>query len=655
MVKNSVLFLIAVLVSLSQARQQLVIASLPPSYRDAYSRNVEWRTRDQPALKIISSPSESEYETLVKYVSNSYAFNPRENVEYSEVDGVVGDVGSRTASILHILASRFNLSLTLVPTASPTTSLPVTDPVLPSVLDMWPLAHYTEAVVSFIDQWNWTRIGLISDTSNYYRYAAETLHNKILQGSDDRIVIPSVTVTHESNSFEALNTVKEYGTHVIVVAMDSACSLLEASHALDMTWPDYAWITLSQKVCKTEGTFTLRELLSQLENDSLYGHLVTDNIGNRHCTQDSTCRFLHDALLAVSLTTPPNDTATRNLSFTGATGLVQFREGKRLTNISILQVLNGSSTSVANYNTELQKLHVIRNLLEGRSPEGGTRVVRFGEFAAHPAVVVTLFIIVFSFLTVVFILYVYFRNEPEIKATSVSVSLCMYLSCYLMLMFEPFLVIVGERFNAPICMIQVALSAFGFPTSLILTTLFVKMLRVYIIFYSPFHAKTIFLRDMFLLLFIVLLEVPSVLILLLWFTIDPVEIRILEVPHKDHLGIFHRCFSEHTIVWVSLQFSYIGLLILAVVILGFKSSEIRYRNFRDTKATNAYTYVLILLTFLIITYWWFFRSLGPEFNDVWKSYITLYTGHFILPIVCQVFLFIPKVYYPLRRHLFKGT
>ena len=52
-----------------------------------------------------------------------------------------------------------------------------------------------------------------------------------------------------------------------------------------------------------------------------------------------------------------------------------------------------------------------------------------------------IFIFLFFFVTIVLILYIYFRKEPEIRATSVTVSLCMFLGCYILISYFPLLVI----------------------------------------------------------------------------------------------------------------------------------------------------------------------------------------------------------------------
>ena len=74
-------------------------------------------------------------------------------------------MGAKTARTIHLLSEKLNLNITLVASVSPSTFLPVTDLSLPNVFDLKPLSHYIEGVVSFLQSWNWTRIGLITESS----------------------------------------------------------------------------------------------------------------------------------------------------------------------------------------------------------------------------------------------------------------------------------------------------------------------------------------------------------------------------------------------------------------------------------------------------------------------------------------------------------
>lgn len=260
----------------------------------------------------------------------------------------------------------------------------------------------------------------------------------------------------------------------------------------------------------------------------------------------------------------------------------------------------------------------------------------------------------FAFVTVILILYICFRNEQEVKATSVTVSLCMFVGCYLLLLHVFLLLIAYEpatKVAIPadtICNGLAWSSGIGLPSSLILSTLFVKMLRVYSIFVNPFlHNKKLF-NDSLLLCYIALMTSPTVVILILWSSIDPLINREVPIADSCHVFILEACLGTHTFTWVILSLLYVTILIISVVVMAFKSSTIRYKNFQDTKATNAFAFLMTVLTTF---YWYFFYSLEPSIANFRATYITLYIGHNSIVMLCQTFLFVPKVYPPLRRKL----
>ena len=112
------------------------------------------------------------------------------------------------------------------------------------------------------------------------------------------------------------------------------------------------------------------------------------------------------------------------------------------------------------------------------------------------------------------------------------------------------------------------------------------------------------------------------------------------------------CSSAHLITWLVSLLSYIFILSSAVVCLAIISSKIRYQHFRDTKATNAFTYLSCFVTILTLIHWYFFYSREPpSISSILISDNVLYIGHSIVAVLCQVLLFVPKVYQPLRRRL----
>ena len=202
----------------------------------------------------------------------------------------------------------------------------------------------------------------------------------------------------------------------------------------------------------------------------------------------------------------------------------------------------------------------------------------------HNVLVVSATFFCFVFITVILLLFIAFRKEKEIKATSVTVSLGMFLGSYLLVLFVPLLLVKSYRESrlavphAITCNFLAWLGGTSFPFSLILATIFLKMLRIYaIIFQDPFSFKKKLYSDCFLLIYVVLIISPTILILTLWSAIDPLVNHEIVIENKGNILILEYCLSIHTLVWLVALLSYTSILILAVVAVAVKTSRIRHK------------------------------------------------------------------------------
>ena len=628
-----------------------VIMALPSDIQ-----NVTFSNKD--AITFIEVSSEIEQEILVEFISSEY----ENGYPCSEVIGVVGDLDSSTASIIHTLASRSDLNITLVAAVAPSTFLPVTNLALPNVLDMNPLVHYIEALVSFTDQLNWTRIGLISDDALYHQFAAE-LFKKQLLNKKGGFVSPSINLYSFYNDIHhALEQIQNYDTRVILISIDeeSACLLLEEARRMNLIWPRYAWILLdyessfiSRANCSLEGVVILKHIIPNHSEDDI-------TICNESCRilNSSHSKVLYDSVLAVLLADSVEGMDIANMSFTGATGFVTFRNGQRLATINVVQVINDTELVIASYDPEFMQLTTHIDILASRTgPRGSRLIIHTESHTAEIVGVAMLFLLSFLFVSVVLFLFICFRKEKEIKSTSFTVSLCMFLGCYLVLFQTPVLLVETQPssiviFSSDIiCNLIAWLSILGLPAALILATLFVKMLRICAIFAKPLSYKKKFFTDYALLLYIVIIVTPNVLILIAWSASDPLINSEREFSAKSHLLVLESCDSDNIFVWLALLVLYMMSLIIAVIIIAFKTSKIRFKHFRDTKATNAFAFIAIFTISITTFYYGFFSILGVSFNSNNSIDVTLYTGHISFAILCQLILFVPKVIPPFKRWL----
>ncbi len=226
----------------------------------------------------------------------------------------------------------------------------------------------------------------------------------------------------------------------------------------------------------------------------------------------------------------------------------------------------------------------------------------------------------------------------------------MFLGCYILISYLPILV-SSINSTSIHCHLLVWLSLGGIPFMLIIATVFAKMLRVYLIFSDPLSYKKILFSDPFLFLYILLLISPGLVVLVIMTSYDPFRVHELESVQDNFIQVNNRCLSTYAIEWLSSLLAYIFILSSALTCLALKTSKIRYKHFRDAKATNAFAYLSCFIGSMTLIYWYFFYELGIGITTSLISDCILYIGHSSIAVLCQLLLFVPKVYPPLKRRL----
>jgi len=173
------------------------------------------------------------------------------------------------------------------------------------------------------------------------------------------------------------------------------------------------------------------------------------------------------------------------------------------------------------------------------------------------------------------------------------------------------------------------------------------------VFFKPFSLKWKLFSNPFLVLYISLILLPQIIILLLWFILDTYTHSTRKFTLDHQTLVMERCDSSHTPVWVLLLLSYLLLVMVALVVLAFKSSKIRYMNFKDTNATNALTFLAVFFTFSTLIYWFFFRNflnVEETFSATVKLSSIVIVVNVTFVLLCPTLLFLPKICKPINRH-----
>ena len=318
--------------------------------------------------------------------------------------------------------------------------------------------------------------------------------------------------------------------------------------------------------------------------------------------------------------------------------------------ISTIQYSNSSITA----GSFIDNSYILENAPNGELP----------VFVIHPplayTVILGLLITLMTVLvTVTLVLYICFRKEPEVKATSFTLSLLIYLGCYLNLLYLSQLLYVHHTLDSnniardnALCLGLQWLSGPGVPLPLMLATLLVKMLRVYCIFHNTTLRRIgHHCSDLALALYVLLILLPDIFVNLIWTIFDPYQIH-LEYHVRDGCTYLEKsCRSNYKKHLFGLLSVYLLILIKALVVVAILTRKVRRRHFKDTKKVNILLFILYLGIIITYCYWALLQVLQTKRRYI--AALSVYVPHSVVIILFQSLLFVPKVVPPLWRHISK--
>ena len=645
---------------------------------DSHCEN-QLATEVNNTFEVLSFNSKLEYSTLLQFISCSFGNNKgkcresdrKETLSCSNITGVIGDLDFNTATIIDSLSAKANQSIVQVAAFSPLNSLPVMHSFIPSIVDMNPLSHHIECLLNLVKELKWNRLALMVENANYYKYEADLLQKKLLT-TPEIIITPYMIICETDNTKYALQRIKKSGTNIVIVLASerTASIILKEALELNFIWPLYAWILHitphTESILKMEGAIILSHYPVQ---EKLRPPKDFEGICNliNATEQQTACNTLYDSILAAELV---GKLKRFNITFPGKTGMVELDDrGNRLKNSTLIQIKNHSIVKIGYYNPKSLEFFLYDEFFSsGSIPKGMTIITDGKPSIVHKSLILLAFTSCFIFLFIIMILFIYFRKAPEVKATSITLSMSMLLGSFILLLIIPIILLFEEQpvdlapylargttdfvpvpAKSNICL---CVAWFSLSTPIILTTIFLKMLRVYIIFSHPRSYKRKLFSDGALFLYLLIIITPNILLLILWSTLDPLVNHIMVTRRENVIEIHKTCLSNHIFIWPVMSTIYLIILIIAVAIIAFKTSKIPFKDFRDSKATYAYIFIIIFVTIQVQFYWFFLSSLKPVTTEITAaSHYILYTGNFIITISCPCLLFIPKIYPSISRCL----
>ena len=611
--------------------------------------------------------------------------------ELTSTCNIIGTVGYFCNNVARYLSQIAHSWITHVVQISATSTIDDSSP--HSIL---PLREcIVSATVQLLQSLEWNKIAVIS---NQHPNFVDSTRAFLRAAKEQGIQIATHLETFLSPK-KYLQELQRFGIKIIVafVPQSEAVGILCTAYLNGFKWPDYAWIftdiskpEIFNNYCQVEAInnaiflhlahvkFNLQDILPSGLNYSTYYDAYLEELEkssvelNVSLQSNPYANVLYDSIWAVALTINRslsvlnernlslaninqntgieimNEEQLSQLSFQGATGWLNFSHSAAAvqTRVEVLQIQNGQPVQIGLYYHSLSMFTLNKSVLGVIPSDTLNRM-----YVEYPIAltVVMLFLIALCLIltTVSMCLFIYYRNEPTIKATSNTLSLCMFVGCYFLLTSSLFHTITSgttiyrrnESLRAFLCMFSVSSTNVGM--DIVLATVIAKTLRVYHIFKTfGTVSRVCSNQGLFILISsIIFVKIPM---LIAWTSLDAA--RLVDIEHfvtttvPPFIQVIQECQSRRQGFWLIPLFSYSTILGLVMVLLAVLTRKIKRKDYKDSKKINILVVALILNASICSLLWIIFRLISATV----LSRLAYNIGTMFAALLCQVLLILPK-------------
>ena len=548
-------------------------------------------------------------------------------------------------------------------------------------------AVYNDAVLALMTEFQWRRISVVQDTTLVqHTTTADDFVRKVKGRSELNLVyLGDVTPTFPTSPIQSL--VKKAARVIYAsVTASEARGLLCESYWSGRRWPEFVWLfhdlsfeelmesteNCSNDTMVLEGVFFLQyrqpnssTTLVSGQTYSEYYMELQEHIAGAEENRDANA--LHDSIWAFALAlnnsrleelesqgsksnvTTDVERGLRTVNFSGALGDVVFNDKREVvTIVDIFHVINGSLMNTGHYNPLSENITV--HLPPERIPRDDFEEQAIFISLSFTIVTFVVAILLFIFTTVILVCVIYYWNKPSIKATSPLLSLLILAGCYI-LYIGCFIAGVREYFDlmylGPLCQAQLWFCTIGL--ELIYSALFMRLLRIYRIFFFVFEKPGKLWSNQSMVAFTFIPVAGLILVMALWSAVDPIFTQYLppdfeptaQPPHY-RVTVFCNVHSDQLVVWLSvILYGVNGVTVLAVAVLATLTRKVHLDCFKDTKQVNAFVFSTVICICIWLPYLLVFANFVP-IPEV--AYVFSVFSFFVIPFLCKVFLFIPKIW-----------
>ena len=449
-------------------------------------------------------------------------------------------------------------------------------------------------------EFQWQKISIFFN--NQQVYFSGTKDEFVDRIKDENLQLSLTEELSASSITQIFEDLQIYGLRIAYGSMriDEAALVLCEAYKRNLLWPNYVWIfhdhTVEDLIVNSncgdenikvalEGVFLFRlRLVADSDTQLVSGRMYVEEFpDNSELPANIYSRAVYDSIwtfaLALNRTQGVLDRNAlqmyswgdknvsmvieremRNVRFSGATGDISFSNTTREANtkVDIYQVRRGKAVHIGVYSPTIDSVELM-NITTADVPRDRFETtfvkVPLGLRCAALASAAVLFLLT----TISLIMFIAFVDTPDIKAASPILSMVIFIGCYflnvaaILTALRDF--IIHESNTTPyaaICNCEVWFAALGL--KLIFSTLFVRLLRVYRIFFNYNKMGKLWSNGSMMVM-ILLMVLPSVFFLLHWTTIDPLrtatdDVVFMASSDPPFTEIRQSCSSEYLPAWL---------------------------------------------------------------------------------------------------------
>ncbi len=570
-------------------------------------------------------------------------------------------------------------------------------------------AVFNRAVLALMKSKSWRNISVIRHTDIF---SISVEHDNLVRDFRMRIGIGEyqelgISVNSETGSgiTTFVQAVKNSGVRVIYtsVTVPEARELLCQSYQDNVSWPNYLWIFYDhslEELLHNTTECSLQMMQRAVEGILLLYHDVSSDPARQidyaeytygeyfkmynESLAESTrpicntepqilsANALHDSVLAfayaLNKTLPEAENIdclgkigeigcpatnilnsyVQSASFMGAGGEIAFNNSTHEliadTRVNIYQVINGALLFLAHFNGSVT--FNVSAELSNFSYTFERMIVRIPLALPVSTLVVSAAFLVITII--VLVLFIYYREAPDVKAMSPFLSYIIVFSCLLLyasVVGAAIRNIIGSRqAYAVLCASEQVFFVLGM--QLIFATLCIRLLRVSRIFFN-FDPVGETWSDKYLAVYIGITAIITVFLLIIWLAVGDFaageDIRFLPSANPPHYTVTLSCSAKHRPVFLALTFGYIVIYMAIAVVLAIRTRKVRIDVFRDTKSVNVFIFCSTGILSLCIPLSFITASLEGVTNMI-ISYLFLVTSLIAVAVACICLLFLPKIH-----------